>query len=137
VRIDSVTFADRDVAGGVDTVLRGMTLTMNGDHIQLTQSGGCFTMQDSGTGQHQRFCASDLTRQLRDGSDSTDLPPALFKVVNDMITGLLNNGVGIVASQVNGQWYVSPGRTVTQLALDVYGTLTPGDIAAVLRLGQH
>jgi hypothetical protein len=138
VQIDSAQFQDRNVAGGVDAVLTSMTLTMNGDHLQLTKSGGCYSMQDSGTGQNQRFCAADVTRQLENGSDTMAFPPALTKVINDMITGLMNNGVGIVASQVNGQWYVSPGRTVTQLALDVYGTLTPDDIAAVLRLGgQH
>lgn len=136
-RIDSVNFADRNVAGGVDAVLRNMTLTVNGDHVLVTQSGGCYGVVDSTTGQNQRFCASDLTKQLMDGSDSIDLPPAVAKVLTDMLTGLMNNGVGIVASDVNGQWYVSPGRTVTQIAQDMYSTVTPADVAALLRLGQH
>lgn len=135
-RIDSVNFADRNVAGGVDAVLRNMALTVNGDHIVLTQSGGCYGVVDSTTGQNQRFCASELTKQLMDGS-GIDLPPAVAKVLTDMVTGLMNNGVGVVASDVNGQWYVSPGRTVTQLAQDMYSTITPADVAALLRLGQH
>lgn len=136
VKINSVQFADRSVAGGTDAVLSGMTLSSNGQQITLSQSGGCYAMQDSATGQSQRFCASDLTKQLQSGA-SMALPPAVVKLVQDMVTGMMTKGVGIVATQVDGQWYVSPGRTVTQLALDMYGTITPDDLAALLKLGQH
>lgn len=135
VKIDSMHFADRSVSGGTDAVLTSMTLTQNGDQITLTQSGGCYAMQDSSTGENQRFCASDLTKQLENGDNF--LPAALTKLIQDVVTGMMNKGVGVVATQVGGQWYVSPGRTVSQLALDLYGSITPDDLANLMKLSQH
>jgi hypothetical protein len=59
------------------------------------------------------------------------------KLVQDMVTGVMNKGVGIVATQVGGQWYVSPGRTLTQIGADLDASLTPGDFAAIIKLGQQ
>jgi hypothetical protein len=134
VKIESIRFADRSVAGGVDTVLRDLTVTDGGERITISQSGGCFNVRGSEPGETARFCASDLTKQL--GSAAELLPPELLNVVQDMVSGLLHNGVGIVATQVDGQWYVSPGRTFSQLALDLYGSITPPDFAALLQLSN-
>ncbi len=135
IKIESMRFADRPVAGGTDTVLTGMTLTPGGgDQITLTASGGCYAMQDRATGDNHRFCASDLTKSL-DRSDHV-LPPALTKLIQDMVSGMMNKGVGVVATQVGGQWYVSPGRTISQLMLDMYGTITPQDLANVMKLAH-
>lgn len=136
VRIDSATFADRPVPGGVDVLLRSMTMSSGGDQIVLTEDNGCYSVRESANGQTQRFCASDLAAQLQNGNATSLLPPEMLTLVKDMFTGLLNNGVGVVASQVDGNWYVSPGRTISQLAVDVYGTITPEDLAAVLKLGH-
>ncbi|HKN95855.1 MAG TPA: hypothetical protein VJX10_01965, partial [Pseudonocardiaceae bacterium] len=134
LKIDSVTFADRSVAGGVDTVLRDMTVTDGDQRITISQSGSCYQVRGSEPGQDARFCASDVTREL--GDEAGLLPPELLNVVQDMVSGLVHNGVGIVATQVDGQWYVSPGRTVSQLVLDLYGSITPQDLGALLQLGN-
>jgi hypothetical protein len=135
VKIDSITFTDRSVAGGVDTVLSSMTLNSNGDRIQITQGGGCYSIQAQG--HSQRLCASDLTQQMRAGAAGSFLPPAFTKVLQDFATGMMNSGVGIVASQVDGQWYVSPGRTIDQFALDIFSSISADDFAALLQLGNH
>ena len=132
-KIDSMHFADRSVSGGTDAVLTGMTITEGDNQITVTASGGCYAMQAS-TGESQRFCASDVTKQLDSGDHF--LPAALTKLLTDMVTGMMNKGVGVVATQVNGQWYVSPGRTISQLVLDMYGTITPDDLANLLKLAH-
>lgn len=134
LRIDSVTFADRNVAGGVDTVLRSMTVTDRGERITISQSGSCYQVRGSEPGQNARFCASDVTKAF--GDETALLPPELLNVLQDMIAGVVHNGVGIVATQVDGQWYVSPGRTFSQLALDLYGSISQQDFAALLQLGN-
>ena len=136
LHLASATFADRDVAGGTDAMLRSMTLTGQGDRITVRQSGGCYTLNGEGPGEHERLCASDLTKQLESGDTTEFLPPQLVKLLQDMVTGVMNNGVGIVATQVDGEWYVSPGRTFTQLALDLYGSISPGDFASLMQLAQ-
>jgi hypothetical protein len=134
VKIDSISFADRTVPGGVDAVVSSMTLDSNGDRIQITQGGGCYSIQAQG--RTQRLCASDLTQQMHGGVTGF-LPPAFTKVLQDFATGMMNSGIGIVASQVDGQWYVSPGRTITQLTTDVFSSISADDFAALLQLGNH
>jgi hypothetical protein len=135
LKIDSMAFTDRNVAGGVDTVLRGMTLTDGDERLTISQSGTCYMVRGSQPGENARFCASDLTKEL--SSEASLLPPQLVKVIQDMVSGLLRNGVGVVATQVDGQWYVAPGRTFTQLALDIYGSVSAQDFATLLQFGQE
>jgi hypothetical protein len=136
LRITSATFTDREVAGGTDAVLHGMTLAGNGDRITVTQAGGCYTLDGAQPGEHERFCASDLTKELESGDTEEFLPPALTNLLQDMVTGVMRNGVGVVATQVDDQWYVSPGRTFSQLALDLYGSISPSDFASLMQLAQ-
>ncbi len=131
-----MTFNDKDVAGGTDAVLASMSLDANGDKIQVTQGGGCFTITGSGPGEHQRMCASDLNSQMRRGT--IDLfPHAVDKFLQDLASGVMSNGIGIVSTQVGGQWYVSPARTFSQLALTVFSSISADDMSALLQLGSH
>lgn len=135
LKIESMNFTDRDVAGGVDTVLRDMTVSDGDERITISLNGTCYTVRGNQPGQNTRFCASDVTRQLRGAAGL--LPPEVLNVVQDMANGLVRNGVGIVATEVDGQWYVSPGRTVGQLVLDLYGSISQQDLAALLQLGDQ
>lgn len=144
VHIQSIQFQDRNVTGGVDAVVRSMTLTDDGDSISLSQSGSCYLIHDQQAGQTKRFCASDLTNEFQQGSgdsgfgdDTAVLPPQVTKLLTDMVTSLMSDGVGVVATQVDGQWYVSPGRTITQLVLDLYGSISPSDLAALMQYSQQ
>ncbi|HEX4723427.1 MAG TPA: flagellar basal body protein FliL [Pseudonocardiaceae bacterium] len=136
VRIDSVSFTDRDVTGGVDAVLSSMTLDSDGEKITVTQGGGCYTITDAASGQNQRMCASDLGAQMQQGAGGL-LPPALGKFMQDLASGLVNGGLGIVTTQVDGQWYVSPARTFTQLTLTVLNSVSADDLSALLQFGSH
>lgn len=139
VRIKSLTLADRPVTDGVDAVARVVVLSVDGDTFTVSQDNGCYSMRDEQAGASRQFCASDLTGGLRGGGFyESGLPPAIVKLGEDMVTGLMNTGVGIVTTQVDGQWYVSPSRTLTQLAVDVYGSVSPTDLAAALKeLGHY
>lgn len=138
LKIDSVTFDDRSVAGGTDAVLQTMTVEMQGEKIDLKQSGDCFQMQDESSGEQQKFCASDFAKQVGSDDDMSFLPPEFTKLLQDMAAGMIHNSVGLVATQVDGKWYVSPGRTVSQLVLSMFSGITSDDLTAILQMeGGH
>jgi hypothetical protein len=137
VKIDAVTFTDHGVAGGTDAVVQSVTVQAQGEKIDLRQSGDCYLMKDDSSGEQQKFCASDLAKQMSSGSDSELLPPAFTKLMQDVAGGMMRNGVGIVATQVDGKWYVSPGRTVSQLVLSLFDSVSTDDLSALLRSGTH
>jgi len=134
IHIVSMSFADKNVTNGVDAVLASLTLDQNGQQIQVSKTGGCYSVTVQG--QTQKMCASDLSNQMHQGAGDF-LPPALDKFLSDLSAGLMNGGVGIVATQVDGQWYVSPSRTVTQLVLSVFNSITADDLSGLLQLGSH
>jgi hypothetical protein len=136
IRIESATFADRAVPGGTAVLLAHMTLSSEGDQITLTHDNGCYSVRESQENQTQRFCASDLSEQLQHESGVSLLPPEVTTLLKDMFTGLMNNGVGVVAGEVDGHWYVNPGRTMSQLMVDMYGSISPEDLTAVLKLAH-
>ncbi|HEY0805711.1 MAG TPA: flagellar basal body protein FliL, partial [Pseudonocardiaceae bacterium] len=135
IKIDSLTLTDRNVPGGVDAVLASLTLDNNGSKIKISQGGGCYSISDESSGQSQKMCSSDIASQMQQGAGSL-VPPALNKFLKDLSTGLVNGGVGIVASQTGGQWYVSPARTVNQLALSVLNSISADDLSALLQFGH-
>jgi hypothetical protein len=136
VKIDSATFADRSVAGGVDAVVSSVTLEYQGDQLTVSESGGCLTIQDQASGDQQKQCADDIAADMRQGAGGDDLPPVLTKFFQDLSDGIMNSGIGIVATQVDGQWYVSPGRTVSELSTNVFSSINAADFSALLQAGH-
>ena len=135
IKIDSLTLTDRNVPGGVDAVLASLTLDNNGSKVKISQGGGCYSITDESSGQSQKLCSSDIAGQMQQGAGNL-VPPALDKFLKDLSTGLVNGGVGIVATQTGGQWYVSPARTVNELTLSVLNSISADDLSALLQFGH-
>jgi len=135
VKIDSVSFADKPVTGGVDTVLQSATLEIQGDQLNLTRSGSCYQVADRNAGQQRQLCGSDLASGM--GSGLGALPPEIQQLFAHLSNGMLGSGVGLVATEVNGKWYVSPVRSFSQLVMNVFASLQPGDLKSLFTLGQH
>lgn len=131
--IESANFTDQNVPGGTEVVLQSMAVEANGRKVQLTHSGQCYLASQEG-GEQQKFCASDVTKQL--GGSSEHFPPEIIKFVQDITNGVMSHGFGVVATQVDGSWYVSPVRTFSQLVNDGMAAITPDDLAAILRLSS-
>jgi sulfur carrier protein ThiS len=137
LRIVAIDITDRQVAGGVYAVLTSITVQQNGEKVQISQTGGCYTISDKSQDLHERLCASDLAKQMQAGAGSDFLPPVFTKFFQDLSTGMLSNGIGIVADQVDGQWYVSPGRTLGQLTQNVFSSISADDLGALLQASNH
>lgn len=136
VKIDDLRFTDRSVAGGTDVLLDSVTVEHDGDKVTVQQSNGCYLASDSATGEQQRWCVSDLANQAAKAARA-GLPPELTTVVEHMVSGLANSGIGVVSTQVDGAWFVSPSRTFLQLMLDMTKGIQPDDLRAILQYGNH
>jgi hypothetical protein len=136
ITIRQITFDDRNVTGGVEAVLRNMTLIVNGQRIVVTHTAGCYTVQ-TGAGRPESLCGTGIADQLRADPATKSLPDAVVKPLVDMFTGLAGNGVGIVTTESAETWYVDPGRSITQLVHDMEGSLTPQDITGLLQVQGH
>lgn len=132
ITVDAISFADRPVSGGVDAVLRGATLTQGSDTLVLSQRNGCYAVTDKGSGQQRRLCPGDFAGQV---PELADLPPALTTALQHLTSGVLSNGAGLVSTQVDGKWYVSPVRSFGALLVAMVSGLQPADVRALIGLG--
>jgi uncharacterized membrane protein len=135
ISIDNIAFTDKPVTGGVDVVLRTATLTQGRDQLVLSQQDGCYAVADKGTGDRRTLCAGDFTGQAQ--SDLADLPPAVTTALEHLTSGILTAGVGLVATEVDGKWYVSPVRSFGAVLVAMVSGLRPADIRALTQLGGH
>jgi hypothetical protein len=133
VSIDNITFKDKPVAGGVDAVVQTATLGQRGDQLLISQNGGCYAVTDRETGDQRKLCAGDFADEAQ--SDLADLPPAVSTALQDLTSGILTSGVGLVATEVDDKWYVSPVRSVGALLVAMVSGLQPADIKALV--GGH
>ncbi|HJP80379.1 MAG TPA: flagellar basal body protein FliL [Pseudonocardiaceae bacterium] len=134
IKIDSATFTDKPVTGGVDTVVQSATLEQDGDQLVLSQHGDCYAITDKGTGDQRQLCAGDFAQEMQ--GDLAHLPPEVATALQHLTSGMLTSGVGLVATQVDGKWYVSPIRSFGALLVAMVSGLQPSDIRALINLGH-
>ena len=61
----------------------------------------------------------------------TSMSPELQQALTNLASGLMKN-TGVVATEFDGKWYVSPLRTYTELGLSAISDLTPEDVIALV-----
>ena len=80
-------------------------------------------------GDDERYCATDLYRDL--GHD-TDLTDAQKTALQHAFSALPN--IGLVTSQSGNSWYVSPIRSVVSLGTEVLSGLGDNDLITIIQL---
>jgi hypothetical protein len=112
--------------GGKRVMLKEIEVSSDGETYHVTKDGDCYTAE--GEGQTQKLCASDIAGELGGSDMSADMQQALAHLAS----GLLKN-TGVVATEVDGKWYVSPLRTYSELGLTALSDLTPEDVIALVK----
>jgi len=124
-----VTQLDTEVtdaeSGGQKVMLSEIQVNADGQTYHVKKDGYCYTAE--GEGQSERLCAGDLATEMGKSSMSPDLKQAL----TNLASGLMKN-TGVVATEVDGKWYVSPLRTYTELGLSAISDLTPEDVITLV-----
>jgi len=123
----------KDVTGGKQLTVRKLVLEIKGDKGEISRDGDCYTLKADG--KSQRLCADELT-QLVEQQGGRDLPPAAVDVLARVGAQVLKDGFGVVTTEVDGKWYVSPVRSYSEVFLTLLRGLEPKDIDELLKLAK-
>jgi hypothetical protein len=123
----------KDVTGGKQLTVKKLTMEIGGEKGEVVREGNCYTA--TAQGQTQKWCADQITQMLEQQAGS-ELPPAAIDVVSRIGAQMFEDGLGVVATEVDGKWYVSPGRTLNEIWMTLLRGLQPKDVDELLKLAK-
>lgn len=121
-----------NVSGGKRVRLTKLAVESDGESLKLEISGDCIKMDQGG--QHKQLCGSDLAKAVADATDAddSDLTDEQLGAIERAAVGYLHSGV--VTTEVDGKWYISPARTFGDLSMGFLRKLQPGDLETLVAL---
>ncbi|MGW6931725.1 flagellar basal body protein FliL [Lentzea sp. NPDC054927] len=122
----------KDVTGGKQVTVKKLSVTAEGETVTITRDGDCYAADVPGQGS-QKLCADDITQLLQQQGKSK-IPTAAVEVIGRVAASVMKTGVGVVSTEVDGKWYVSPIRSYYELALTVFRGFEPKDVDALIEL---
>ncbi|MGW4110995.1 flagellar basal body protein FliL [Actinosynnema sp. NPDC004786] len=120
----------KDVKGGTQLTIRKLVVEAEGEQVEISRDGDCYSATVQG--QSQRLCADEIA-QLVEQQGGRNIPSAAVDVIARVGAQVLKDGVGVVATEVDGKWYVSPFRTYSELFLTLMRGLEPKDIDELIK----
>ncbi|MBB5954194.1 hypothetical protein FHS29_000764 [Saccharothrix tamanrassetensis] len=123
----------KDVTGGKQLTVRKLVLEVKGKKGEVSRDGDCYTAKADG--QSQRLCADEIA-QLVEQQGGRNVPPAAVDVIARVGAQVLKDGLGVVTTEVDGKWYVSPIRSYSEIFLTLLRGLEPKDIDELLKLAK-
>ncbi|MFI9008321.1 flagellar basal body protein FliL [Actinosynnema sp. NPDC053489] len=120
----------KDVKGGSLLTIRKLVVEAEGETVEISRDGDCYNA--TAQGQSQRLCADEIT-QLVEQQGGRDIPRAAVDVIARVGAQVLKDGIGVVATEVDGKWYVSPFRTYSELFLTLMRGLEPKDVDELIK----
>lgn len=138
VQVKNLQLNTTKVTGGTKVSLKHASITANGRTVEFTVDGDKLTVKANG---ETRTMTPDMLLQMASGSSSSSsssgsmaaqLPPAVQSIIQKEFKALLN--IGVVTTQVDGKWYISPVRSFSGVFLDLLNALDAKDIDTLLML---
>ncbi|MDQ2846049.1 MAG: hypothetical protein M3Y77_06805 [Actinomycetota bacterium] len=131
-KISNLKFTTSDVTGGKKVSLQSATVETGGQTVSVAidAAAGKLTIDAGGK---TTVVTPDTAMQMMGSSGGMgNVPPQVADIVKREFKQLLT--IGIVTTQVNGKWYVSPLRTYSGVLLTLLKGLQPGDIDYLLQM---
>ncbi len=136
VKVDDVQWTTSDVTGGTKVSLASLTLTADGQTVTLTRdpaaSSVTLTVPDQPA---VTLDESTIDTYLAQAMGSGDLDPQLLDIIKREFKQVI--GLGVVTVQVDGQWYVSPVRSFSDIFVSLLKGLEPGDVDYLITLAGN
>ncbi|MBP2325589.1 hypothetical protein JOF56_005974 [Kibdelosporangium banguiense] len=129
-KINKLEADTSSVTGGTRVTFKELEVTAEGETVRVVKAGDCY--EASSKGRTEKLCAADLATEI----GGSRMPAQAKTAVTNIVQGVFKSGVGVVATEVDGKWYVSPGRTFFELFLTVLRGVQPADIEALLKSGR-
>ena len=139
----SITESDLRVEGDGDTrevFVEDIAIEIveNGDETYVQYSDGCVTVESGESTDEVCFTGDEVTAQLDDALDELENPePAedFIAAVQDAFSDF--EVPGIVVTEVNGKWFVSPIGTFDGALLNVFEALDADELREIIETGKE
>jgi hypothetical protein len=124
--------AVEDVSGGKRVRITKLAMEADGESVTMEIDGDCVTVDQAG--ESQELCGADLAQLVAELAelDGTELTEEQLGAIERAAVGYLHSGV--VVTEVDGEWYLSPARTFGDLSMGFLRKLRPGDLETLVAL---
>jgi hypothetical protein len=129
-KISNLSFSTSAVTGGTKVSLKTVTVQADGETVTLTIDAAAGKATVEVDGKKQEFTADTVLQQI--SGSSSGMPPQVSDLIKREFKQVLT--LGVVTTQVDGKWFVSPLRTYSGALLTLLKGLQPGDIDFLLQL---
>lgn len=135
ITIDDVQWEISDVTGGQKASIRSLSATVDGDQVRIDRDVTAGTLTLTLPGQ-PTITLDDATLEslIGEASGGQQLDPQLVDIIKREFKQII--GVGLVSVEVDGQWYVSPIRSFTDVFVSLLQGLEPGDVDYLIELAE-
>ncbi|MDQ6937174.1 MAG: hypothetical protein M3140_05625, partial [Actinomycetota bacterium] len=130
VTIQDLQFTTTKVSGGVRVSLKKISLTSGGERVSVTVDGDCLQVESGGDS--KRLCASELVDKYL--AQRRSFTSEQRRALSDLFAALPK--IGIVTTQSDGRWYVSPIRSYADVSTAVLGGLRDDDLLILVKLAN-
>jgi hypothetical protein len=135
VDISNVTWAESDVTGGKKLSIKTMTVTADGQTVTIENDPAKGSITVSLPDQPTVTLDQDtIDTYLADAVGTDGLDQQALDIIKREFKQVI--GTGLVTVQVDGKWYVSPIRSVSDIFVSLLKGLEPGDIDYLIKLAQ-
>ncbi|HEV2779342.1 MAG TPA: proline-rich domain-containing protein [Actinophytocola sp.] len=133
-KITNFSADTQDVTNGKKVVIKEAEVQVEGGTVKIRRDGDCYSYEAEG--ESEKFCGDQVAELIDKESrgDSKISAEAKQALVN-LASGMLKN-TGIVTTNIDGKWYVSPLRSFTDIELTVLKSLSADDVYALLKLAK-
>ncbi|RZS43260.1 hypothetical protein EV193_102239 [Herbihabitans rhizosphaerae] len=129
VRIHKFDTETQQVTGGTKVLPKEIDIEVGSDRFTLRKDGDCFDTSENG--ERERMCGSEVAGEL-EKEFGEKMPPGVRQAFTNIFSGVFKNGLGVVTTQVDGKWYVSPFRTFGGFAITILQSITPQDLKVII-----
>jgi hypothetical protein len=122
-----------DVAGGKRVSITRLVVENDGGQtFTLEVDGDCVKVDDDGD--RNELCGKDLAEGIAELAElgGRKLSDDQLGAIERVAVGYLHSG--LVTTQVDGTWYVSPSRSIGDISTGFLRTLQPGDLETLIDL---
>ncbi len=135
IDVSNVTWAESDVTGGKKLSIKSMTFTADGQTATIEYDPANSSMTVTLPDQPAVTLDEDtIDTYLSDAVGTDGLDQQALDIIKREFKQVI--GTGLVTVQVDGKWYVSPIRSVSDIFVSLLKGLEPGDIDYLIKLAQ-
>ena len=114
-----------------------MKIEVEGDTAYLQYSDGCFSVEANGETDEVCVSGDEISTELDNALNDFEDPEAIRELIDSVTTAFADFEVpGIVVSEVDGEWYVSPIGTFDEAVLSVLEALDADELKDIIEKGE-